>query len=95
MNDAKKIDKSNERVRKLVKVLGRAVMTRQGLMAELGLKKQGIRNFRVNYWYPARDAKLVVMYKDKSPSSPEQAYKLTAAGLELLAELETSTKEIE
>lgn len=85
MNDTKKIEKGNDRVRKMVRLLGKEVMTRQGLMAGLGLKKQGIRNFRVNYWYPARDAKLVEMFKIKSPTSPEQAYKLTALGLEMLA----------
>ena len=85
MNDTKKIEKGNDRVRKMVRLLGKEVMTRQGLMAGLGLKKQGIRNFRVNYWYPVRDAKLVEMFKIKSPTSPEQAYKLTTLGLEMLA----------
>ena len=89
MDDAKKIVKRKERVLKLVRVLGREVITRQGLMAGLGLKKQGIRNFRNNYWYPARDLQWVEMFKIKSPTSPEQAYKLTTLGLEMLAKLET------
>ena len=94
MNDTKKIEKGNDRVRKMVRLLGKEVMTRQGLMAGLGLKKQGIRNFRFNYWYPARDAKLVEMFKIKSPTSPEQAYKLTALGLEMLAKLEAQDEEV-
>ena len=93
MDDAKKIVKSKERVLKLVRVLGREVITRQGLMAGLGLKKQGIRNFRNNYWYPARDLQWVEMFKIKSPTSPEQAYKLTALGLEQLEKLEAQDAE--
>ena len=69
------------RVQKLVKILGKFdVVTRQGLMAELGLKKEGIRNFRVSYWYPARDAEYVRMVYAGSPNCPVQAYMLTEKG---------------
>lgn len=91
--DQAKKNKQLERVNRLVRVLGREVLTRQGLMAGLGLKKQGIRNFRNNYWYPARDLQWVEMYKIKSPTSPEQAYKLTALGMEQLAKLEAQDVE--
>jgi len=92
-DQAKKKNKQLERVNRLVRVLGREVITRQGLMAGLGLKKQGIRNFRNNYWYPARDLQWVEMFKINSPTSPEQAYKLTALGLEQFAKLETQDAE--
>ncbi len=49
-------NKASERVRKLVKAVGREVVNRKGLIATLGLRQQGIRNFRMNYMIPAREA---------------------------------------
>ena len=70
------------RVQRMVKILGKFdVVTRQGLMAELGLKREGIRNFRVKYWYPSRDAGYVMMVYAGAPTCPVQAYKLTEKGL--------------
>ena len=76
------------RVQRMVKILGKFdVVTRQGLMADLGLRKEGIRNFRVKYWYPARDMGYVVMVYAGAPTCPVQAYKLTEKGKTYLAEL--------
>ena len=82
------------RVQRMVKILGKFdVVTRQGLMAELGLKKEGIRNFRVKYWYPSRDAGYVMMVYAGAPTCPVQAYKLTEKGREYLAELQKQEAE--
>ena len=93
MNDTKKIEKGNDRVRKMVRLLGKEVMTRQGLMAGLGLKKQGIRNFRMKYMIPAREQGYVVMQYARTPHYHEQAYKLTQKGLDYLAEIEAQEKD--
>ena len=77
------------RVQRMVEIVGKYdAITRQGVMAELGLKKEGIRNFRVSYWYPARDAGYVQMVYSESPNCPVQAYKLTPKGKVYYADLE-------
>lgn len=86
-------NKSSERVRKLVKAVGHEVMNRRGLIAALGLRQQGIRNFRMNYMIPAREAGYVVMLYARTPHYHEQAYKLTQKGLDFLAEIEAQEKE--
>ncbi len=81
-------NKASERVRKLVKAVGREVVNRKGLIATLGLRQQGIRNFRMNYMIPAREAGYVEMQYARTPHYHEQAYKLTQKGLDMLAEIE-------
>ncbi len=81
-------DKASERVRRLVKAVGREVVNRKGLIETLGLRQQGIRNFRMNYMIPAREAGYVVMQYARTPHYHEQAYKQTQRGLEYLAEIE-------
>ena len=81
------IDKQAVRMRNLLRIIGKNVMTRQGIMAELDLSKGGIRNFRDNYLKPAVDLGLVKMYRPESPNCPEQAYKLTPKGLTFLSHL--------
>ena len=88
-------NKASERVRKLVKAVGREVVNRKGLIATLGLRQQGIRNFRMNYMLPAREAGYVVMQYARTPHYHEQAYKLTQKGLDYLAEIEAQEKEAE
>ena len=85
------IDKEAVRLRHLIKAIGKGTMTRQGLMSELDLSKAGIRNFRINYLKPARDQGLVKMSKPSSPNSPEQAYTLTAKGLDFLSMLNSGS----
>ena len=88
-------DKSGDRIRRLVKAVGREVVNRRGLIATLGLRQQGIRNFRMNYMLPAREEGYVVMQYARTPHYHEQAYKLTDKGLALLAEIEAQEKEAE
>ena len=94
MNTRKKTD---ERLRRLVMVIGNEVVPRRGLMAELGLRQNSRRNFYANYLNPAVAKGYVCMALPYSPSSPEQAYKLTADGLiflqSILQEEENSKKE--
>ena len=65
-------NKASERVRKLVKAVGREVVNRKGLIATLGLRQQGIRNFRMNYMLPAREEGYVVMQYARTPHYHEQ-----------------------
>ena len=89
-DEVNRIAREKLRVQRMVKILGKfEVVTRHGLMAQLGLKKEGIRNFRVSYWYPTRDAEYVRMVYAGSPNCPVQAYKLTEKGLELLTKLKS------
>ena len=85
-------DKVGERVRRLVKAIGHEVVDRKGLIATLGLRQQGIRNFRMNYMIPAREQGYVVMQYARTPHYHEQAYKLTQRGLEYLASIEEQEK---
>lgn len=93
-DEVNKVAREKLRVQRMVKILGKFdVVTRQGLMAELGLKKEGIRNFRVSYWYPARDAEYVRMVYAGSPNSPIQAYKLTDKGKAYFEDLKKQEEE--
>ena len=86
-------DKAGERVRRLVKAVGREVVNRKGLIATLGLRQQGIRNFQMKYMIPAREAGYVVMQYARTPHYHELAYKLTQKGLDYLAEIEAQEKD--
>ena len=86
--------KTEERVKKLVKAIGREVAPRRQLIADLGLRQESRRNFYRNYMYPARDRGLVVMEFLDVPSKPEQAYKLTEKGLVLWEELKQAEEAI-
>ena len=80
-------NKTEERVQRLVKAIGKEVLSRRELIADLGLNQDARRNFRDNYMKPARARGLVDMQFPDVPSLPEQAYRLTAKGLELLEEI--------
>ena len=93
-DEVNRVAREKLRVQRVVKILGKFdVVTRQGLMAELGLKKEGIRNFRVSYWYPARDAEYVRMVYAGSPNCPVQAYKLTDKGKAYFEDLKKQEEE--
>ena len=79
--------KRDERIERLVKVIGRNSLPRRELIADLGLRQESRRNFYTNYLNPARDCGLVTMQFPEVPSLPEQTYRLTAKGLEFLDEL--------
>ena len=84
MNTKVKIE---ERVQKLVAVIGEGAHSRRELMAALGLRQESRRNFYDNYMKPATARGLVTMQCPEHPSIPEQVYRLTANGLEYLEEL--------
>ena len=84
MNTKVKIE---ERVQKLVAVIGKGAHSRRELMAALGLRQESRRNFYENYMKPATARGLVTMQCPEHPSIPEQVYRLTANGLEYLEEL--------
>ena len=85
--------KTDDRVNRLVRIIGTDVLPRRELIAALGLRQSARRNFRDNYLKPATTKGLVIMQYPEVPSRPEQAYKLTAKGLELLAKLNSETVE--
>ncbi len=84
MNTKVKIE---ERVQRLVKVMGKGVHPRRELIAALDLGQESRRNFYDNYMKPARAKGLVTMQCPEHPSIPEQAYRLTGKGLEYWEEL--------
>ena len=90
MNIKTKID---DRVTRLVLVIGSDILPRRELIAALGLQQSARRNFRENYLKPATAKGLVQMLYPEVPSRPEQAYKLTAKGFELLATLKEDEEE--
>ena len=81
------IDKAQERVHKLILAIGDQTMPRRQIIAYLGLKQNGRCNFINNYLRPAMTKGYIVMARPSSPNSPEQAYRLSADGLDLLAQL--------
>ena len=85
--------KTDDRVNRLVRIIGPDVLPRRELIASLGLRQSARRNFRDNYLKPATAKGLVIMQYPEVPSRPEQAYKLTTKGLELLAKLNSETVE--
>ena len=89
MNTKTKVD---DRVNRLVLIIGTDVLPRRELIAALDLRQSARRNFRDNYLKPATAKGLVKMQFPEVPSRPEQAYKLTPKGLELLATMEAETE---
>ena len=78
----------DERVKMLVRVIGKAVLPRRQLVADLQLRQKSRRTFVDHYLKPAYGMGLVDFAYPNSPTKPEQAYKLTLKGLELLATME-------
>ena len=76
-------DKIEVRVFKLVLAVGKQVLPRRQLVADLGLRQKSRRNFSDNYLRPAYFKGYIDFAYPNSPNKPEQAYKLTVKGLEL------------
>ena len=76
----------NPRVLRLIKALGTETLTRRGICGNMGLKCR--RSLWNNYVMPSRDAGYVVMAYPAHPNSPDQAYRLTQKGLEVLKALQ-------
>ena len=76
-------NKEEARVHKLVLVIGKHVLPRRQIVADLGLRQKSRKVFIDNYWRPAYEHGYVDLAYPLSPNKPEQAYKLTPKGLEL------------
>ena len=79
--------KAEERVQKMVLVIGKQKLPRRQIMADLGLKQKSRQAFIDHYWRPAWEQGLIDLGQPNIPHLPEQTYCLTAKGLELYAQL--------
>ena len=80
-------DRVEARVFKFVLVVGKKVLPRRQIIADLGMRQQSRHTFINNYWRPAWERGLIDLAYPVVPHKPEQAYRLTAKGLELYAQL--------
>ena len=74
-------------MKRIVRAIGTASLPRCELIADLGLRQESRRNFYTNYLHPAIELGYVRQTRPDSPSSPEQAYKLSKMGLAYLEEI--------
>ena len=79
--------KVDVRVQKMVLVLGRKILPRRQIIADLGLQQRSRPCFINNYLKPTLSQGYIEFAYPNSPHKPEQAYKLTAKGLELYDQL--------
>ncbi len=84
-------DKEEARVYKLVLVLGKQVLPRRQIIADLGMRQQSRHTFINNYLRPTWERGLIEFVYTTVPHKPEQSYRLTSKGLELWAELTGNT----
>ena len=75
----------NEKVKKVIRVLGTATMDRKGIMGCMDLK--GRRSFLQYHLTPAMKQGYVRFLYPESPNCPIQEYQLTEKGLNFLEEL--------
>jgi len=80
-------ERADRRINNLLKVIGKFKLPRNQIIAELGLKQKGLRNFLDNYLHPAMRLRLVEMAYEAVPNKPSQVYQLTFEGLNRLCEL--------
>jgi len=80
-------DRVEARVFKFVQVVGKKVLPRRQIIADLGMRQQSRHTFINNYWRPAWERGLIDLAYPAVPHKPEQAYRLTAKGLDLYAQL--------
>ena len=80
-------DKEEARVYKLVQVLGKQVLPRRQIIADLGMRQQSRHTFINNYLRPTWERGLIEFVYTTVPHKPEQSYRLTAKGLDLYAQL--------
>lgn len=81
------VNKIDIRIQKLVLAIGKTALPRRAIVDELHLKQKSRAIFINNYLKPAVAKGLVAMTNPAHPNLPEQAYRLTAKGLALYAEL--------
>ena len=82
----------NWRIEQLVRIIGKQVLSRRQIIADLGMRQKSRRSLIDHYFGPARKQEYICFAYPNSPNKPEQAYKLTAKGLELLAKLKDEEK---
>ena len=82
----------DQRVEKLIVVIGKAVIPRRQIVAELDMRQSSRHTFINNYLKPAVANGYVEMANPKSPNTPGQAYRLTAKGLALYTRLLSTTE---
>ena len=86
------VDKVDARVCRLVQAIGKRTVPRTYILSALGLQQGSRRVFIYHYLKPAVAKGYVVMAHPAHPNLPEQAYRLTANGLDLLAQITKSPK---
>jgi len=79
--------KADLRVQKLILVIGKQLLPRKQIMADLGLKQSSRQAFIDHYWRPAWEQGLIDLAYPDAPNKPGQTYRLTANGLALYAHL--------
>ena len=86
------MEKVDERVKKVVRTLGTDTMNRRGIMGCMELK--GRRSFLQYHLTPAMEQGYVCFVHPESPNSPDQEYRLTEKGLNLLAEMNAEREQV-
>lgn len=81
------------RIEQLVRIIGKQVLPRRQIIADLGMRQKSRRSLIDHYFGPARKQEYICFAYPNSPNKPEQAYKLTAKGLDLLAKLNEDGEE--
>lgn len=81
----------DSRVLKIVRAIGQQSLPRRQILAELGLKQKSRKSFIDNYLKPAYAQGYINFAFPASPNKPEQAYRLTAKGIELYNQLTKET----
>ena len=87
----KPTSKKEQRVQKMVLVIGEIALKRREIINLLGLKQKSRCIFINNYLKPAVEMGYVQKLMGHVPSAPEQAYRLTAKGIELYHKLTKET----
>ena len=82
----------NWRIEQLVRIIGKQVLPRRQIIADLGMRQASRRSLIDHYFGPARKQEYICFAYPNSPNKPEQAYKLTAKGMELLEKLKEEEK---
>ena len=85
-------DRVEARVFKFVLVVGKKVLPRRQIIADVGMRQQSRHTFINNYWRPAWERGLIDLAYPAVPHKPEQAYRLTAKGFDLYAQLTGETE---
>ena len=82
------------RIEQLVRIIGKQVLPRRQIIADLGMRQKSRRSLIDHYFGPARKQEYICFAYPNSPNKPEQAYKLTPKGLELLATMNGEDAEL-